>query len=75
MKIFFRKNPYRSLEKRIGYTFRNKDLLATALLHRSYRYEIAGTTTSGLNSWVIPPWAWWPVITCSVCIRTSRKDR
>ncbi len=43
MKIFFKKtNPYRLLEKRLGYTFRQKDLLATALLHRSYRYESAG---------------------------------
>jgi len=40
MKIFF-KNPYRPLEKRLGYTFRNKELLATALMHRSYRYESA----------------------------------
>lgn len=36
-----RKNPYRPLEKRIGYTFHNKDLLATALMHRSFRYESA----------------------------------
>ena len=41
MKIFFKKNPYRSLEKRLGYTFRNKDLLANALMHRSFRYESA----------------------------------
>ena len=41
MKIFFKKNPYRSLEKRLGYTFRKKDLLANALMHRSYRYESA----------------------------------
>lgn len=40
MKRFFH-NPYRSLEKRLGYTFRNRELLANALLHRSYRYESA----------------------------------
>lgn len=39
MKIFFKKNPYRSLEKRLGYTFHDKDLLGTALMHRSFRYE------------------------------------
>lgn len=41
MKRFFH-NPYRPLEKLLGYTFRNKELLATALLHRSFRYESAG---------------------------------
>lgn len=38
MKSFF-KNPYKKLEKQLGYTFRNKDLLATALMHRSFRFE------------------------------------
>lgn len=32
-------NPYRGLEKSIGYRFKDKTLLATALLHRSYRFE------------------------------------
>lgn len=32
-------NPYRELEKRLGYKFGARDLLETALLHRSYRYE------------------------------------
>lgn len=32
-------NPYRELEARLGYTFRNRSLLETALLHRSYRFE------------------------------------
>ncbi len=34
-----RKNEYKDLEKRLGYRFRDKTLLETALLHRSYRYE------------------------------------
>lgn len=37
-----RKNPYRALEKAIGYRFRRKGLLETALLHRSYRFENEG---------------------------------
>jgi ribonuclease-3 len=37
-------NPYRRLEKAIGYTFRKKSLLATALLHRSMRFELGGNT-------------------------------
>ncbi|MBI2438314.1 MAG: ribonuclease III [Lentisphaerae bacterium] len=40
MRRFFH-NPYRGLEKQLGYTFRHKALLANALLHRSYRYESA----------------------------------
>jgi ribonuclease-3 len=32
-------NPYRDLEKQLGYTFRRRDLLVTALMHRSYRFE------------------------------------
>jgi ribonuclease-3 len=32
-------NPYRELERRIGYRFRDRSLLATALLHRSFRFE------------------------------------
>ena len=32
-------NPYRVLEKSIGYRFKDKSLLETALLHRSYRFE------------------------------------
>ena len=34
-----RLNPYRELERRIGYRFRDKSLLETALLHRSFRFE------------------------------------
>ncbi len=34
-----RKNPYRELEKTIGYKFRRLSLLETALTHRSYRFE------------------------------------
>ena len=35
-------NPYRKLEKAIGYSFRKKSLMATALLHRSMRFESGG---------------------------------
>jgi len=38
MKSFF-KNPYKNLEKKLGYSFRDKNLLATALMHRSFRFE------------------------------------
>lgn len=41
MKYLFH-NPYRKLEKTLGYSFRNKSLLATALLHRSLRFERGG---------------------------------
>jgi ribonuclease-3 len=39
--MFKRKNPYQLLERRIGYRFKDADLLERALLHRSYRYEQA----------------------------------
>jgi ribonuclease III len=32
-------SPYRELERSIGYRFRNRTLLETALLHRSFRFE------------------------------------
>lgn len=32
-------NPYRTLEKEIGYTFRRRSLLEVALTHPSFRYE------------------------------------
>lgn len=38
MRLFAR-NPYRLLEQQLGYRFRDKALLATALRHRSFRYE------------------------------------
>ena len=41
MKYLFN-NPYRKLEKSLGYSFRKKSLLANALLHRSLRFERAG---------------------------------
>lgn len=41
MKSFFH-NPYRVLERKLGYTFRSKVLLETALMHRSYRFESTG---------------------------------
>jgi ribonuclease-3 len=31
-----------SLENKIGYTFKNKDLINTALSHSSYAHEIKG---------------------------------
>lgn len=36
------KNPYRLLEKNLGYRFRRKAHLVTALTHPSYRYECEG---------------------------------
>jgi ribonuclease III len=39
--LFSRKNPYSELEKSLGYRFRSRDLLATALTHPSYRFENA----------------------------------
>lgn len=41
MKYLFH-NPYRKLEKSLGYSFRKKPLLMTALLHRSLRFERGG---------------------------------
>ena len=40
-----RPNPYRELEKQVGYKFSNRDLLELALLHRSYRYEVKDVET------------------------------
>ena len=34
-----RPNPYRALERSLGYRFRDRTLLETALLHRSFRFE------------------------------------
>jgi ribonuclease-3 len=39
MLLSFGKNPYRELEKSIGYSFRKRALLEMALIHRSYRFE------------------------------------
>ena len=39
MLLSLRKNPYRDLEKKLGYRFKKRALLETAFLHRSYRYE------------------------------------
>ena len=38
-------NPYRELEKRLGYKFGDRALLDMALLHRSYRFEAKDVTT------------------------------
>ncbi|MBI3985962.1 MAG: ribonuclease III, partial [Lentisphaerae bacterium] len=40
MRLFFH-NPYRALEKKLGYSFRDKELLAMALMHPSFRFETA----------------------------------
>ncbi len=37
-----RKNPYRELERELGYRFRDRSLLEQALVHPSYRYETDG---------------------------------
>ena len=42
MLLRLRKNPYRDLERSVGYAFKNRDLLEMALLHRSYRFEVKG---------------------------------
>ncbi len=39
MLLGLRKNPYRDLEKKLGYAFKKRALLETAFMHRSYRYE------------------------------------
>lgn len=36
---FGRKNPYKALESRLGYAFKNRALLEMALTHRSFRFE------------------------------------
>lgn len=38
----FKSNPYRDLEKSLGYTFRSKERLSRAFLHRSFRFENGG---------------------------------
>ncbi len=38
-------NPYRELEKRLGYKFSHREFLEMALLHRSYRYEVKDVVT------------------------------
>lgn len=39
------RNPYRQLERALGYGFRKRRLLETALTHRSFRYESADVTS------------------------------
>ena len=38
----FGNNPYRKLEKKIGYRFKDKAILVSAVTHRSYRFENEG---------------------------------
>jgi ribonuclease-3 len=40
--MLFKRNQYAKLEKVLGYRFRKKDLLETALMHRSFRFEHDG---------------------------------
>ena len=40
--MVIRKHPYRKLERSIGYSFRKRKLLETALIHRSFRFETEG---------------------------------
>lgn len=40
-----RKNPFKDLEKKIGYGFRKMNLIETALMHRSFRFENTGITS------------------------------
>jgi ribonuclease-3 len=42
MLLRLKKNPYRELEKCIGYSFRKWELIEMALVHRSYRFESKG---------------------------------
>ena len=37
-----KRNPYRELERRLGYRFKHRGLLEMALTHRSYRFETGG---------------------------------
>jgi ribonuclease-3 len=39
------RRPYRALEKKLGYRFKNTKLLEAALTHRSYRFETAEACT------------------------------
>lgn len=42
MLSVLRNNPYRELERALGYRFRDRSLLEQALVHPSYRYETDG---------------------------------
>lgn len=39
MLLSLRKNPFRDLEKKLGYSFKKRALLETAFIHRSFRFE------------------------------------
>ncbi len=41
----FGRRPYRELERALGYRFRHRELLETALTHPSYRHETPGVTS------------------------------
>lgn len=40
---------YNEIEKKIGYIFLNKELLKTAITHKSYAYEVGTTDSSAYN--------------------------
>jgi len=42
--VVARRNPWKNLEKKIGYRFRKRRLLEAALVHRSFRFENRGIT-------------------------------
>jgi hypothetical protein len=57
------RNPYRELEKRLGYRFRRRALLELALTHPTpplSRTTPPGATTSGWNISATPCWACCP---------------
>ena len=66
------------LEKRIGYTFRDKKLLRQALTHSSFANEQKINKLEDyerLEFWGMRCWSWYPVISCSMrtprCLKAS----
>ena len=55
-------------EKRIGYRFKNKDLLETALTHSSFANEHKCKSYERLEFWGIPSWA---LSRRNICLKTS----
>lgn len=57
----------KTLEEKLGYTFRDPALLENALTHSSCANESRGKLQSNerLEFWEIPSWAWWWQSTCS----------
>ena len=67
----------KTLEEKIGYTFRDRTLLENALTHSSYANEHRGASpaTSGWSSWGIRSWVWWWLTTSTApgptCLRAT----